>query len=48
MVIRTAAVTFLGFWQISTLLDEKLALTSEIEMLKEKLQNQDNYRIDPK
>jgi hypothetical protein len=34
--------------QVSELQDEKMALISEIEMLKTKLQNEDNARVDPK
>ena len=47
-VTAEVPVHYFCLQQISSLLDEKLALTSEIEMLKEKLQNQDNFRIDPK
>ena len=34
--------------QVAELQDEKLALISELEMLKDRLQQQDNARIDPK
>jgi hypothetical protein len=34
--------------QVSELQDEKMALISEIEMLKTKLQHEDNARVDPK
>jgi hypothetical protein len=34
--------------QVSELQDEKIALISEMEMLKERLQQEDNARIDPK
>jgi hypothetical protein len=34
--------------QVSELQDEKMALVSEIEMLKTKLQKEDNARVDPK